>query len=306
MNISYEILWIDDQKDSVQDAVDEISDYIDKQGFEPIIQIASPLDGLDEKLADSKWHLIAMDFTLGGGKTGTELIQKIRSAKHYTEIVFYSSDPDKLEEDLKSEVLEGVYRASREGTDLEDKIKSIINLTLRRVMDVNTMRGIVMAEVAEMDHEMEDIIRIHHKNLKTIPQSKFIRSILKRVGDSLASNNKKVEQYQKACSIDQCLDHRFIDTSKRRRTVGQVFSETPEAANDMQLKMLTACEDTIKQRNSLAHGRTKWEAGEEIIFSPLGEFHLKDAIALRKTLRAHRKNFTALRMALISHYDNEK
>lgn len=95
------------------------------------------------------------------GKTSTKdegetINRKIREEKVYSEIVFYSSQYEALQAKLNEHFVEGIFTSSRE--ELADKVESIINVTIKKVQDVNNLRGLIMA-VAELDVLKEEIQR---------------------------------------------------------------------------------------------------------------------------------------------------
>jgi len=291
MNMSYSILWVDDQPDDIEESVGYVKNHIDSLGFvSDIMQIQYYRDN-EEIVHDNKWNLIVVDYNLAQNSNGAELINSIRENKLYTEVVFYSSDYEAVEESIKTEAMEGVYWAQKNDEDLEKKVAIVIDITLKKMMDVNTMRGIVMAEVAEMDHEMTDMITLHHNNIEESEQSTLKSKIIKRCCNSEKSKIKKLEELKSSCMISDCLDFKIIDSDKRLRTISWIFNHLG-ICNEEQMEKLDNCRELLRKRNLLAHGKTNIES--DTIKSGDQEFSLNDAIELRKEIRNQRDNFNSL------------
>src|SRR3954469_3322305 len=81
----------------------------------------------------------------------------MRRELQFTDMVFYSSQPsvDLLAELAKRNVA-GVFVANRQ--TLGDTLKGLANTVIAKAVDLSHMRGIAMAEVSDMDVQMEEIL----------------------------------------------------------------------------------------------------------------------------------------------------
>lgn len=164
MRLIYKILWIEDSLEFVESILDEIKDHIGKCGFVPVVDVLYSIN--DEKLInlnDKRYDLMLIDYQLAsaGGSVidnGKTVIQKIRDMKIYTNILFYSSNYDKIK-DLVG--LDGVFIRSRAILTRRkiSELYGIIDFLMERGMDINVMRGIVMSEVAEIDMIIWNLIK---------------------------------------------------------------------------------------------------------------------------------------------------
>ena len=158
MKLKYKILWIENEQDWVDSIEDQIQEYLEDLGFTYDMKLI----GKEEKnIAYNDYDLILMDLNLADQPNGAELISKIRELGSYTDVVFYSSmGIDALRETGKEKELEGVYYSGRTPeTSFVKKVKAVIDSTLKKVQDLANLRGLVMAEVSELDEKMEDVLR---------------------------------------------------------------------------------------------------------------------------------------------------
>ncbi len=293
MDLTYEILWIDDRKDAVKGHKEQTEEYLEELGFIPQINLVNPIEEKEIHLTSDKWNLIIIDYKLTNNRTGTDLIDKIRRNEQYTEIIFYSSEQDKVENEIKNLALEGVYWAGRDH-NLMDKIKSIIDVTLKKVMDVNTMRGLVMAEVADLDFQMESIIKSYDSKIPSDKKKALQAGIVRRIKKSISGKCSKIAKLEEEgqCTLDGCLDYRLIDSDKRLRTVEKVCKDVGIGGDISET--VKGCKKVLEDRNLLAHGRSAYEEGKKVIKSGEKIFKLKDAIEVRKSLKEQKDNFEKL------------
>ncbi|MCB2226683.1 MAG: response regulator [Desulfarculaceae bacterium] len=305
MNLVYKVLWVDDQPVSIRGSVEEIGEHIDKLGYEPNITVLTPMAEreLDDAIENKLWNLIVVDYNLTKEMSGKDFITKIREKGIIASVVFYSADPAMVEQEIKKSALEGVYWASRDD-ELEETLKNVIEYTLRIVMNVNSMRGLVMAEVAEMDYDMEDIIRAHHKNLDNGGKQKIELDIYRRIEKSNNDRSSQIKRIAEELSLEKCLDWRVIDSDKRRRTTQKILGQCKIDGDEF--SVFSNCQGVLGKRNFLAHGRTMVENGLEFVKFGEQKFNLQEALDLRNELRKQRANFKELKALIESYHKADK
>ncbi len=234
MKLKYQILWIEDTKKSIEIKIKRIRKYLeDDYGFvctDDDIEILN-YDEFKEKYVENdsginlnKFDLMLIDFDLGSEKKrGDELIRLIRKGI-YSEILFYSSHYDALQSTLNNHFIDGVFTSNR--AELESKIKKLIKVTIKKVQDVNNLRGLIMAEVAELDIIKEDIIK---KASKKIPGKAIEKYTLKKVKNSGNSNKNKaqrfIEDIENITFEDLFKKIGFIDSDKKVHTLGEILEK---------------------------------------------------------------------------------
>ena len=196
MKLKYKILWIDDNIEimQVKESIDSIVECVNSYGFDMDKKDVDTYENADElQVEDYKeYDMILIDFELGEGQEGQKIIKKIRDEGIYNEILFYSSTPESLGEKIAKERIEGVFCSGR--ADLPETFKKIFEVSIKKVLDLNNLRGLVMAEVSDLEELKTEILREAYKK-KIIEESffeeKVFHSIIKKFWDNL----KKVKKY---------------------------------------------------------------------------------------------------------------
>lgn len=163
MRLDYSILWIEDSSEFIDSIRDDIEEHIRECGFVPKIKIFNSIDDKDLSTLNGKeYDLMLIDYHLASVgadviDNGQTVIRKIRDRKVYTNILFYSSDYNKIKDIVG---LDGVFIRHRDILSLEQisELYGIIDFLMERGIDINVMRGIVMSEVAEIDMLIFDLI----------------------------------------------------------------------------------------------------------------------------------------------------
>ena len=247
MNLSYKILWFEDAIRWAQPLVQDIKAYVEDMGFaflEPVFERDnSNIDNINYE----EFDLILMDYNLSGNEKGDILINKIREHNFFSEIVFYSEiGAPKLRQAVLEKELDGVYCSDRQPDSFILKVQEVIKTTVKKVLDLNTMRGIVMAETSDIDVKMLDIISIYANRLEEENKNIFLEKRRKKCIDSI---NKKMTKI-KTGSIDEFYHELLFDSSQKWRTVSEIVKDKiPER------EKLTKLYDSeiIQKRNRLAH-----------------------------------------------------
>ncbi|HIP33691.1 MAG TPA: hypothetical protein EYG89_02930, partial [Bacteroidia bacterium] len=163
MKLEYKVLWIEDTPKSIRRDKRLIKSYVEDLGFDFEVNEITNFIDFEQNIGyknTAEYDLLLVDLDLGNQETkdeGESIIRKIRDEKVYTEIVFYSSQYEELQKKLSEHFVEGIFTSSRE--ELKDKVEQIIDVTIKKTQDVNNLRGLIMAEVAELDRIKERIIK---------------------------------------------------------------------------------------------------------------------------------------------------
>ena len=97
MKMSYEILWIDDEKEFFDSTSEEIENHLGEFGIRPDItfvdasKIQNTAVQVRDRIQNQKLDLIFVDFNMDAYK-GSELIRVLRRTDHiYLPVIFYSA-----------------------------------------------------------------------------------------------------------------------------------------------------------------------------------------------------------------------
>ncbi|MEV9476954.1 hypothetical protein [Aliarcobacter butzleri] len=332
MRLKYNILWFDDDKDWIESVIEEIESFLQEKGFILNYDNYQNATQFDEIIISLKANtkdvdIILMDYKLMNQDKGDVLIKKIREKEVLTEILFYSQDAH-VRDKFKEECIEGIYFSNR--SDFLDRFFQIIPHTIKKVLDLTNMRGLVMAETSSMDFSLNSIIlkminlldkhkickrqeiidKIFHKRLTLAHQIKEIKEheIIKINGkDKLIFNIESLTRNEYMLNIENLLDK--IESSDKYQTINKLFNELK-----LKVKLEESYfnlfkkydEEIIKIRNVLAHvheetidGKTtlksKIKGYDEFIFSH-DEFE-----KIRKSLILHLQNIENIDKEICKH-----
>ena len=294
MNLKYRILWIENEEDWVESIEDQIQEYLEDLGlvFERKL-IAKEEQGISY----NDYDLILMDLNLADQPNGAELISKIRDLGVYTDVVFYSaSGIDELRAKGREKELEGVFYSGRTpDTTFVNRVKAVIDATLKKVQDLNNLRGLVMAEVSELDAMMDKIIPLYfnteermalfHKHI-TANREKTLQKSLNCInkcqlswrGIGIQEIVLQLDSSQKARAIKIIIDQEKPDFYK-----GENFYKEYDAA-------------VITPRNELAHCKSELRDGQEILLTRKGDKCFNEAFfkEIRKNILKYSSIFNEL------------
>lgn len=259
MRLDFCLLTVDDVPTSVSQAVGELSDHLSAQGFTLRQKIAEDLSeaGL-RSLARSSgkdFNLVMVDYNLGRTDTnGAVAAAKLRREMQYTDMVFYSSESSvNLLAKLAEQNVEGVFVANRQ--TLGDALKGLADTVIGKAVDLSHMRGIAMAEVADMDVQMEEILEKVFASSDPCFGKKATRT-LKRLSEGAQEHSKELAQYaEKGEILEVIVDPRLFPSAHKYRSIIRVIeclSDRPEAAIET---LGTYIADVIDNRNTLAHAK---------------------------------------------------
>ena len=161
MQLEYKILWADDSDDNIETYSHPIIEFLEEEGFVAKICSCRTKTELETAINQNmNYNLIILDFKFNDKPVGTDFIKCIREKNIYSTIILYTAAKDvKLPEEVFKSKVQNVYTLTKHEI-AEDRtlISNIIHYDLYKDLDINSMRGIAMAEVTNMDKLIWEII----------------------------------------------------------------------------------------------------------------------------------------------------
>lgn len=263
MKIDYKILWIDDQIEVFKEDgyIDEINLFLKSFGLNPIVTYINNKEKFIKNLNDT-YDLILTDFNIDSHTNGKDIIEEVRGNNIFTEILFYTAKGN-LEDTFKKDRITFFQTSNNHYKEVVDKIKSLIELTLKKFNDIVIMRGMIMNEVSYMDEVKLDIIKQFINSSeedikKSLPNIKM--DILKIIKDNFNSKIKDIEKWGKnEDGFGQLIKDNFVFSSFYKiKTISHILDtlKLDNFANDYK-------KDIIQMRNKFAHVALKEEDGKK-------------------------------------------
>lgn len=310
MRIDYNILWFENEDSWLKPTQRNIVSFLEDYGFrlQSTIQADnSNVESLIQQIRDNLLDVdvIFMDYRLAQETKGDAIIEAIRNTELFTEILFYSNQTDVkdvIEQGIGS--VEGIYYAGRD-TFLE-KAKTVIRHTIKKVQDVNSMRGIIMATTSDIDAIMLEIVHAFYEKFPVDLHESVSKGIYEEVGRIVESKKKNYDKYFKNGRIDNVIkDNLLFDAHKKAVATQLIIDQlTDERIVGLKGKVFFDAynNDVISVRNHFAHVVEVIEEGIRKLRSKSSEEVFTDerCIEIRKSLIKHLENIELVRSILQS------
>lgn len=306
MRLKYKILWIENEEDWVDSIYDQIQEHLSDLGFEFEKKLIAKEE---ESVIYDEYDLILMDLNLAEQPNGAELIERIRNLNVFTDIVFYSSiEIELLREKGREKNLEGVYYSGRTpDSSFVRKVCQVIDSTIKKVQDLSNLRGLVMAEVSDLDSLMDEIIQKYYVDQSLLDEfhHRITKDKEKNIKKSLDIDGIDCE---KACklnwrqlNIDKLL--KIIDSSQKVRAINILLERNKkqgtvlyQSSNEKGF-VDNYNKDIIDVRNNLAHCSSIIENDKEILKTRNGDliFDTDRITEIRKKIREYHELFLKIK-----------
>ncbi len=286
MKINYSILWIEDDQDYVDEQKITLNKYLNSLGF--YLNIDSLSNGENNKdlnFSDHKYDLIIADYNLEDSpRTGDRIISLIRKNKIITEALLYTSRSDvDLKKSLQEERVS--YHMGRSG--LIDRIKKLISVCIRKIQDVNNMRGLVIAESIDLELKMQKILENYFSRDDKKTKEKAIKMILKKSKDY--KNKLKAIDSFKPEDIQLFINehHTAFDHYRCLCMIMKEYKKLSKTRNIINLynKLIKMDDEIIKPRNLMAHAIEKTKNGKIFLENPANKKKITFSSSKCKTIR---------------------
>jgi hypothetical protein len=294
MDLTYKILWFENELDYVDGFLDELSAYVENLGFKFIKPRVEADNTHVDEIKYQDYDLILMDYKLSNEEKGDSIIEKIRGLNVYTEIIFYSSSGvGALRASVQQNGIDGVYCVDR-GEAFLPRVEDVIKSTVKKVLDANTVRGIVMAQTSDFDKMMIDIISTYLGKIDEASSNQFLERRKKKF---LISHDEKIKKFE---GSKEYYKEWIFDSSHKWRAVIDIVKRNIPA-----LKDITSLFDPeiIKIRDDLAHvveiddpngSGQKCLANGDLIFNE------ERCQKILNDLKKHEENFNLILKTIIS------
>lgn len=293
MKLEYKVWWFDDQPHNMTGTEDSLKTRLLRLGFKLHVKWIPKIGDLGSKLSElektGRPDLILMDWQLGGGNDGSIVAKAVRGRFRYSEIVFYSAEsPRKLRELIFNQDIDGVYCLHR--NNLGAEIMGVVDTTLKKVLDLNHMRGVVMAYVSDLDKKMLDCINRCHCILDDEGKKLLVGIIKDYVRSINESELNKIENIPTENEFAELIKLFSFGTTARFSTLKKIIHDERDLLSHLIDKFKKYDVEVVKPRNDLAHVCEKEEKGK-IVLECCGEVYDESRLLqLRKELLAHLDN----------------
>lgn len=304
MRLDFNVLWVDDQPNAVMSQRESIERQIRKEGFRLQVEFATSLPVAEERLSSDIFgdhiDLVLMDYDLGVGEKGDVGLGLIRKLFPFKDVIFYSAEASNLLGKVanahvqgSSAYVEGIYCSTR--LDLPDTVVGAFEALVKKVLDIDHSRGIVMGATSDIDHHVSDsLVAIFDKSAedkKAATLSKLLQHLKKKQADF----EKDVKFIEAVKHVSQLLDKHNIYTSNDRLKLLKTALEVNALHNEKIDGIKKYLEEVVPKRNQLAHVQVQTEGFSRRLVNKEGEeFTSNDMRELRLALLENQELFEML------------
>ena len=268
MKLEFTLLVVDDAPDSIEQAISTLREHLEEKGFTLQEQVQKDFSDQDliklARLRGQDYDLVVVDYNLGlEDMTGAEIARKLRTNLPFTDMVFYSSDSaaNLLGELAKHEV-PGVFTATRQ--ELDEALKGLADTVIGKAVDLNHMRGIAMAEVAEMDVLMEETLARAFQTSNTLVDAAAERTTEKLRANLMRIKNFLDERLSEDGLPQVVTDGRLFPHTQKFWAIRRLAKSFQEECEDEWRTLATYQTEVIDNRNLLAHAKERKAADGSI------------------------------------------
>lgn len=244
MKINYKILWIEDHFKEVEPFITNLKNKLNNIGFQLDIDrratlTKSELSTLNDRLSNyNPYDIIIFDYDLGTRK-GDDIAYELRTSI-YTDMIFYSGTAgDKLREILFNKNIEGVYTVDR--SNFIDDTWPIIEDQIKRICDINNMRGVLLDEMSKIDLEIRNIYKEKYDNLSIKEKEEQLNKVKENLTIRIQNIENQVselntESFSKTIIKPTKIEFNTIRKRLKRTTDNELFGEQGELKNKQDLR----------------------------------------------------------------------
>lgn len=294
MRLNFNALWIDDQPAVIQSSQNSIKRKIAKEGFNFSPTTEKTIDEAIAHLRDTIFldevDLILVDYDLGKGPHGDTALKQIRQKLPYKDIIFYSANaPADLKKLAFDQDVQGIYCTSRE--DLVDTTVGVFETLVKKVLDIDHVRGIVMGATSDIDAIVHDCLTTMYDSSGGKEKNDMHTLAIKQVTQSAIHSKKQHDKSLKSSDFLELLGGRALTAFSKIVLLNKLLKDVRyQNCNENRTSIANYLKDTLPLRNKLGHVQLIAENGTRIFAGRNGE-------------KITEEEMRELRCALIDHRD---
>ena len=284
MSLKYSVLWVDDKIDDFIDLGyhQRIHDYLNELFFIPTIATCETAQEAKDLVVTNKYDLILSDYNIDAEK-GDDFIQFVRANNINTEILFYTAQNGIPKLDIDRISFLNINSSTAEGySNLFDKTTKLIDLSIEKLHELTTIRGLVTSETSVLDKTMEDIIDTYFVVNESAERTELFNQVIDGIERSTKDSLKKSDVCDKKCTlklrektISEIIHSTFFESSRKARSINKIIEKEGIVIGDGTVANFYEdyLDKIINTRNNLAHSSSEIREGKEVLITkkPGGE-----------------------------------
>lgn len=259
MRLDFNVLWVDDQPGRIDAQIRRIKKQMEAEGFEFKPTLSQSIDDVRKLIGESVFadeiDLILVDWDLGRQLQGQDVIAAIRDAVPYKDVVFYSAQKpaNELRQLAFEKEVEGIYCASRE--ELVDEVLGVFDSLVKKVLDLDHTRGIVMAATSDIDYMVNECLVAIHGQLDENGRAAMLKKTLGYIEKRMKKLNETAAELKGATSLSQLFEaHMMLTSNDRLRVLARALEgETLEPHKKFRPSVVDYQQKVLPKRNVLGH-----------------------------------------------------
>lgn len=302
MRLEFNVLWVEDQPERVEAQRDRIERVIRKEGFKLDVVFAASVESARTYLSDDIYgdhiDLILMDYDLGGEINGDDGLVEARQIFPYKDVVFYSAGAPDLLEKVQARNLQGVFCSTRD--ELPETVEGIFETLVKKVVDIDHSRGIVMGATSDIDYYINDALSSLFNGSPEDEQAQTLSRIAERMKEIRARFELSASEVEAVKAIADLFDKHHVYTSADRIHLLRSLLQSKRIHLKEAKALGRYAGSVAPRRNDLAHIRVEKHGFSRKLLDRNGkEFTAEEMKELRLTLLEHRELFEALAEAVV-------
>lgn len=305
MRLDFNVLWVDDQPTSVLAQIEAIGKRMEDHGFQFVVRRCQSIDEVRVVVKDDVYtdevDLVLVDWDLGGVVRGQAAIAEIRETVRYKDVVFYSAQttPDELRRAAFAEGLEGVYCAARQ--DLVDEVIGVFESLVKKVLDLDHTRGIVMGATSDIDHMVNECLSAIYAMADEPGKKELLAEAQAFIEEELKNLSELAAKMRAASHFDELQEAHLVFTANDRLRILSRSMKTQllEPQKRYRGTVTDYLEKVVPKRNILGHVTRVERNGKYVLIDKKGNvFDLETTRGLRRLILGLRADFRDLLKAL--------
>ncbi len=303
MRLDFNVLWVEDQQGRVQSQSERINTMVNKEGFRLQVKFASSVDEATGYLSDSIYgdhiDLILMDYDLGAGGRGDDGLEQVRFIFPYKDIIFYSSQAPDLSDMVAKKKVQGVYCSTRD--DLPDTVIGAFEALVKKVLDIDHSRGIVMGATSDIDQYVNDCLVAIFDGSSDDCRTATLAVLARHLKAKRKSFDKEATLIEAVTNVSELFDMHNVYTSNDRLRLLKNAIEIEGTHIDKIETINKYLNETVQKRNTLAHVRVEVDGFSRKLLDKSGrELTSEQMKSLRQELLEYQDFIESLSTALKS------